>query len=279
MIKAIFFDIDGTLIASNGKALKSTREAIAAARKKGVLCGVATGRGPVHLEKVIDHLDLDMFITYNGQLVYTKEVLVYAKPFSKKTLEKIIDYADKNYRQVMFGAEKKVAGSLTIRISQAPIMQKYLRFAPQHFPVRALKKLLQRFSPNRNARRYESLNLLAEPIYQCIMLSPESEMEKLQAALPECDFHRSNAYSVDIVPKNGSKLKGIYEFLAFEGIDISEAMAFGDHFNDIDMLKGVGVGVAMGNAQQKTKEAADYVTASHDTEGIKQALEYYQVIG
>ena len=49
---------------------------------------------PVELEKVIDYLDLDMFITYNGQFVYTKQNLIYAKPFSKNILEEIVAYAD-----------------------------------------------------------------------------------------------------------------------------------------------------------------------------------------
>ena len=170
MIKAIFFDIDGTLIASNGKALASTREAIKQAQANGVLCGIATGRGPVDLEKVIDYLSLDMFITYNGQYVYTKENLIYAKPFPKQTLEAIVEYADENYRQVMFGGATQVAGSLTIRLSQSPVMQRYLRYVPKKFPVGFLKKVLQRFSPNRNAKRYESLDILREPIYQCIMI-------------------------------------------------------------------------------------------------------------
>ena len=278
MIKAIFFDIDGTLIADNGKAMASTRAAIKEARKQGVLCGVATGRGPVELEKVIDYLDLDMFITYNGQFVYTKQNLIYAKPFSKNILEEIVAYADENYRQVMFGGETKVAGSLTIRLSQSPVMQRYLRFVPKKFPVGVLKKLLQRLSPNRNAKRYQSLDILREPIYQCIMLSPESEKEKLKQKLPSCDFKRSNAYSVDIVPKKGSKMKGIHEFLAYEGIAIEEAMAFGDHENDIEMLKGVGIGVAIGNAQQAAKTAAKYVTASNNEDGIAQALRHYGII-
>ncbi|MFS0940662.1 Cof-type HAD-IIB family hydrolase [Enterococcus casseliflavus] len=278
MIKAIFFDIDGTLIASNGKALASTREAIKQAQANGVLCGIATGRGPVDLEKVIDYLSLDMFITYNGQYVYTKENLIYAKPFPKQTLEAIVEYADENYRQVMFGGETQVAGSLTIRLSQSPVMQRYLRYVPKKFPVGFLKKVLQRFSPNRNAKRYESLDILREPIYQCIMLSPESEREKLRSKLPQCDFKRSNAYSVDIVPKNGSKIKGIKEFLAYEGIAMEEAMAFGDHFNDVEMLEGVGIGVAMGNAQPVTKASADFVTDTNDHDGIKKALIHFGII-
>lgn len=278
MIKAVFFDIDGTLIARNGRALESTRRAIKEAQKNGVLCGVATGRGPVALEKIIDQLDLDMYITYNGQLVYTKEHLIYAKPFSKKILKEIVDYADQNFRQVLFGGEKELVGSFTIRLSQSALMQKYLRFVPKKFPVGTLKRVLQRFSPNRNAKRYHSLDILNEPIYQCVMLSPFSEAEKLKQALPQCDFQRSNPYSVDIVPKKGSKLKGIHEFLAFEGIDISEAMAFGDQANDIEMLKGVGIGVAMGNAQKEVKEAADHVTTSNDHDGIMHALRHYKII-
>lgn len=110
------------------------------------------------------------------------------------------------------------------------------------------------------------------------MLSPESEKEKLKQKLPSCDFKRSNAYSVDIVPKKGSKMKGIHEFLAYEGIAIEEAMAFGDHENDIEMLKGVGIGVAMGNAQQVAKTAANYVTVSNNEDGIAQALKHYGII-
>jgi len=83
---------------------------------------------------------------------------------------------------------------------------------------------------------------------------------------------------VDIVPKKGSKMKGIHEFLAYEGIAIEEAMAFGDHENDIEMLKGVGIGVAMGNAQQVAKTAANYVTASNNEDGIAQALKHYGII-
>ena len=49
---------------------------------------------------------------------------------------------------------------------------------------------------------------------------------------------------------------------------MSEIMAFGDHYNDIDMLKGVGIGVAMGNAQDEVKAAADFVTKTNEKNGI-----------
>lgn len=80
------------------------------------------------------------------------------------------------------------------------------------------------------------------------------------------------------MPKNGSKIKGIKEFLAYEGIAMEEAMAFGDHFNDVEMLEGVGIGVAMGNAQPITKASADFVTDTNDHDGIKKALIHFGII-
>ena len=62
MIKAIFFDIDGTLISTNGKILASTKRAIAQAQKKGILCGISTGRGPESVERIVRDLNLDMLL-------------------------------------------------------------------------------------------------------------------------------------------------------------------------------------------------------------------------
>ena len=68
MIKAIFFDIDGTLVTNRSKALESTKQAINYARKKKknkkILCGVATGRSPIKIKEIIDELELDMYVVY-----------------------------------------------------------------------------------------------------------------------------------------------------------------------------------------------------------------------
>ena len=55
-------------------------------------------------------------------------------------------------------------------------------------------------------------------------------------------------------------------------------MAFGDGGNDVSMLRGAGIGVAMGNANDPIKAEADYVTASVDDDGVKKALEYWHVL-
>ena len=67
-------------------------------------------------------------------------------------------------------------------------------------------------------------------------------------------------------------------FLTRFGLPRLECMAFGDAENDLDMLAYAGIGVAMGNAPEAVKHAADYVTASVDEKGIEQALRHFRLI-
>ena len=278
MIKAIFFDIDGTLITSDSKVLESTREAIRLAQNQGILCGIATGRGPVKIEERIERLPLDVYVMYNGQLVYTNEKDIYLRPFSNEVLQQIVDFADDEHRQIIFGGRYRVDGSHLMKLSQKSLLKKIAGWMPKWFPVRSTRRLLQSFSPNREKGRYKKLSNLQAPIYQCVLFSAETEAQRLQERLPNCSFQRSNPYSVDIVPKYGTKYHGILEFIKAVGIKPEEVMAFGDHYNDIEMIQKVGIGVAMGNGLSEVKAQADYVTATNEQDGIYQALKHFKII-
>ena len=96
--------------------------------------------------------------------------------------------------------------------------------------------------------------------------------------LDECAVTSWNDTGIDIIPKNGGKVAGIRRFMLQHGIAQSEIMAFGDGENDIQMLKFAGVGIAMGNADDEVKAAADYVTDSVDENGIEKALRHFHLI-
>ena len=82
----------------------------------------------------------------------------------------------------------------------------------------------------------------------------------------------------DVVPRGSSKAVGIDKIIEYYGISLHETMAFGDGGNDMAMLRHAGIGVAMGNAGDEVKEAADYVTDSVDDDGVMNALRHFDVI-
>lgn len=90
----------------------------------------------------------------------------------------------------------------------------------------------------------------------------------------KCRNQRWNDSAVDVVEKGGSKVTGIQKYLSIKEYTREEAAAFGDGENDIEMLRYVQEGIAMGNANDFVKSIADYVTADIDDNGIEKGLRY-----
>ena len=82
----------------------------------------------------------------------------------------------------------------------------------------------------------------------------------------------------DVLHSDSGKAASIEIILPFYDLMKEEIMVIGDGENDIDMIEYAGVGVAMGNADDKVKEHADYITTHIDQDGIKNALEHYNLI-
>ena len=95
---------------------------------------------------------------------------------------------------------------------------------------------------------------------------------------PECVSSRWSPLMADINMRGVTKASGMDVFLRHYGIDRSRSMAFGDGGNDVEMIRHAGVGVALGNAVDAAKRAADYVTATVDDDGVLRALQHYEVL-
>ena len=81
-----------------------------------------------------------------------------------------------------------------------------------------------------------------------------------------------NLFFLEILPKDVNKGKALEALLAILGVDRDELMAFGDGYNDKTMVEYAGLGVAMGNAKDVVKEAADYVAPTNDEDGIVEVI-------
>ena len=106
----------------------------------------------------------------------------------------------------------------------------------------------------------------------------DREPHFMSALMPDCTSMRWHPFFTDVIAGGVDKSVGIDKVLAYEGLSLDEAMAFGDGGNDMAMLSHVPCGIAMGNACEELKEVAAYVTASVDEDGVARALRHFGLI-
>ncbi len=256
MIKAIFFDVDGTLLSHKlGAVPQSTQDALHEIRKHGIKTVIATGRHMIELSKLpVMDLDFDGYLTLNGQLLLDESKHVYAgTPINREEMEIVSGiFRAKKIPFVLIGQDERYINYVNDTVIQT--------------------------QNNTKGTVPDIGNYDGEEIYQCLAFVPEHEKQLLNDILDECAVTSWNETGIDIIPRGGGKSKGIQLFMDNAGITRDEIMAFGDGENDIDMLKFAGIGVAMGNASDTVKANADYVTDSVDQDGILHALQHFGLI-
>ena len=261
MIKALFFDIDGTLVSfSTLQIPQSTIDAITAARQNGVKIFISTGR-PTQIMNNIGALQerdlIDGYITMNGSYCYVGDKVIFKNPVAKDNVDALIEQCKTNNYPCIFVGEKEI-NVCQPNETLKEIFYRFLRV--KEFPIISFEE----------ATSYDSFQLT--PFFS---LEIEQEVKKV---MPDCEFGRWHPTFVDITAKGNTKQKGMEHILEYFNIDVSETMAFGDGGNDIPMLKYAAIGVAMGNANDEVKDIADYVTTSVDEDGIENALKHFNII-
>ena len=256
MIKAAFFDVDGTVLSHRSKSVpQSTRDAIKKLQTLGIPCIVATGRQISEMEKLpVADIAFDGYITLNGQLTLDKRKrMLYGTPITGKVRNYLVKMFEENRIPALLVEEEAV----------------YLNFFDERVAVvqEAISSAVPPFG-----------QYTGKDIYQVCVYLAEGEEHFLSDIAGECVMTRWNLGGVDIVAKGGGKVTGIRRYLENAGIRPEEIIAFGDGENDMEMLRFAGIGVAMGNAEEQVKQVADYVTADIDDDGIAKALAHFGLI-
>lgn len=256
MIKAVFFDIDGTLVSFKTHGIpESTREAIDALRRQGIKVFVATGRSGL----LIDNLELGKFdgvLAYNGQYCRSGSEVIYKHAIPAADVQGAVDYATATGISCLFeGVDFIAINSLNQNTIDSCKLLKLRLPEPGDISRMAEKEIIQ-----------------------LIFFGGREHEEELLAKMPSCLGTRWSPLLADIIPKGGGKHVGMEKVLEHYGIRREDTMAFGDGENDITMLRYAGTGVAMGNASDEVKAAADYVTSSVDDDGIAMALARFGII-
>jgi Cof subfamily protein (haloacid dehalogenase superfamily) len=252
----IFFDIDGTLLNHDKELPLSTKKAIFTLKEKGHVVAIATGRAPFMYEELRNELEINTFISYNGQYVVLNGEVLYTNPLKVSSLEKLTELALHNNHPVVFMDHEDMKAN----VPEHDYIHDYIKES-----IETLK--ISRF-PTHDPHYYKGREL-----YQTLLFCPEGEEKQYERDFHDFDFVRWHPVSVDILPRGGSKAKGIEKIVEKLGLPKERQYAFGDGLNDIEMLSTVKNSVAMGNAEEKVKKVAKYVTKSVEDDGIVHGLE------
>lgn len=277
-IKAVFFDIDGTLLTDSRTVSKSTISAINHLKNKGVLVGVATGRDPRFILQYMASLGLDVAVAYNGQYIFSREEVIYSRSIDVNTVNQIIHFAQKYHKDLSFGTAKGVVGSGIMSMGTGHFAYRLTRMIPQSwagFVNFVFNRLIRKIRPQKDL---DLKGCLSQPIYQLMMLMTERETRVLESQFEDLSFTRSSPYATDIISIGSSKLSGILILAQRYQLTLDEIIVFGDSNNDYEMLKEVKYSVAMGNGTKKVKDVAAFVTDTNNRDGIYKALVHFGVI-
>lgn len=259
-IKALFFDIDGTLVSFQTHRIpQSTVDALVLAKQNGVKVYISTGRPKMIITNLgqIEHL-IDGYITTNGARCFVENHTVCQRPISKADVNRVIKAADRDGYPVIVVGEK--------------------RLAIHHLTPIVEKIFVEGLGVDSLDFQASVKDLEGEDILQLTPFCNEEQEAVLMPTLDNCTSGRWHPAFTDITAGDADKGKGLHAMAEYLGLDIEQTMAFGDGGNDITIIKEAGIGVAMGNAGDNVKEIADYVTSSVDEDGVKNALLHFGVI-
>lgn len=257
MIKAIFFDIDGTLVSFRTHQIsKATIDTLYELKSRGIRLFIASGR---HL-LIMDNLSgfpFDGYVCMNGSLIFDRGEMIYSRPLDSADADAVITLAEENRIPCVLFAEKEIVINCHTELTDRVFEMIHL---PKPEPVSLL--------------RY-----LGKPVSQfTIFIDRETEEKTLLPLLRHSVTARWHPEFTDIDPENISKAEGISRVIERYGIRREEVMAFGDGGNDIEMIEYAGIGVAMGNAASDVRSHADYVTSTVDEDGIVNAVRHFGLL-
>ena len=256
-IKIIFFDIDDTLRNSKTGFVPSTIPTVfKQLRDKGILTGIATGRGIFGVVPEIKALKPDFFVTLNGAYIEEKKGnVIYSNKIAKDKVEEYITWTKE------VGIDYGLVGSHAAKLS------------------RRTEMISQAIDPIYPDLEVDPDFYQKEDIYQMWTFEEQGDdlvlPESLASTLRMVRWHE---HSSDVVPISGSKAAGVAKVVDQLGLKPENVMVFGDGLNDLELFDYAGISVAMGISHDKIKEKADYITKTLEEDGVFNALEGFGMV-
>lgn len=262
MIRALFFDIDGTLVSFKTHRVPSSAiQALKKAKEKGIGIYISTGRPLPLINNLseIAHL-IDGYITTNGAYCFIGNNDVCKYPIPREAVRQVLSYCEHHEATVVVVGDKQVAVHNPSKL--------YDRIFVDMLGIHVI-------SPD---EKVVNTILQTDVLQLTPFINQAQEQELMQLISSVCTSARWQADFIDITAQRADKGHGLKMMAKSLSIHLSETMAFGDGGNDRAIISAAGIGVAMGNAREDVKQYADYVTADIDDDGVAKALIRFGII-
>lgn len=263
MIKLAVFDVDGTLVETgDGQPTKKTVDTLHKLRANGIKVAVASGRAPFFVKGYLDKFfPFDYYICSNGCFVMDHQFNeIHRESLSKEDVEGLIVDFDKKDDAIMFQFEDGA----------------YVYNGQKRIHTMIDNWISERHSIY-DARAQRNRHDTELPIGAVTKIRT-THIDFYREKYPHLAFDMFNVECYDIHKIEDSKMTGIQILMDTLSITKDNVIAFGDNFNDLQMLQNVGIGVAMGNGIDEVKAIASFVTKSVAEDGITFACQHYNLI-
>ena len=260
----VVLDLDGTLTNSEKKVTERTKKALTDYMEHGGTVVLASGRPTYGIIPLARELHLDTYggyiLSFNGgqiisceknEVIYQKELPSgVPKLLGEKAKEHNVGILTYEGDHIVTETPENIYAQKESFINKMPIQK------------------IEDFSSYVNF-----------PVTKCLMVADGDYLARVEEQLKmelgsRYSILRSEPYFLEIMPEGIDKAQSLERLLAHVGIERKEMAAFGDGFNDRSMLVYAGLGVAMGNAQEPVKEAADYIAPTNDEDGVAWVIEH-----
>lgn len=251
MIQAVFFDIDGTLIDTSTHTIPaSTIKAIKQLKKNGMKVAIASGRDMKNILDIsfLDPSLFDGFVASNGMCIFDHNVSCISKhPYPSETIQKVFDYANQHEITLVFETMNDIYLANKIN-DYVDISNDYYHESTPH------------------AKTWDTTE---EVVKVTCFQEQNFDFSEL---LSQCSLNvlSTPTTTYDLTLPSVSKLTGIHEIMKYWNLDIHSFMCFGDHENDIEMIEGAQLGVAVKDAlgSPHLQEIADATCDAASNDGI-----------
>lgn len=264
MKKIIFFDVDDTLIYHRGDKSyipDSTMRAIKELHNEGHIVAIASGRGYVHMGHIMDLLNIKHAVCFNGNMLVVDHKIIYKEPLNDKDIRRFV----KDLKKKIFPAFAMDENIVYVKDFLGKVRRAFIKEV----------KVLDGDNKDMFIENMQKMRVNGITYYSMMLFNKRfKDMDKY----PELSFKKWGEKGYEVGNKGVSKLSGIVKMAEYFNVDLDDIYAFGDNYNDIEMLSGIKNGIAMGNGVDEVKEVASYITDHIDDNGIENACIHFKLI-